>query len=126
MDILIDQFELEETGRFRAVPSADDVVRILYHHWVLNDDYFPEERQRFQLAIMDIFCASTTARAGTVVESSCYLVLLSAVLFRIHACVSLSCLFRKSSEAATMPLCSHQALMHSSCLLCEGLGVGSR
>ena len=46
MDTLIDQFELEETGRFRAVPSADDVIRILYHYWVLNDDYFPEERQR--------------------------------------------------------------------------------
>ena len=44
MDTLIDQFELEETGRFRAVPSADNVIRILYHHWVLNDDYFPEER----------------------------------------------------------------------------------
>jgi hypothetical protein len=72
MDTLIDQFELEETGRFRAVPSADDVIRILYYHWVLNDDYFPEERQRLQLAIMDIFCASTTARAGTVIESSCY------------------------------------------------------
>jgi hypothetical protein len=66
MDILIDQFEVEETGRFRAVPNANDVVTILYHHWVLNDDYFPEERQRLQLAIMDIFCASTTARAGKV------------------------------------------------------------
>jgi hypothetical protein len=82
MDILIDQFELEETGRFRAVPSADDVVRILYHHWVLNDDYFPEERQRLQLAIMDIFCASTTARAGTVVESSCYFGRNEAVEYR--------------------------------------------
>ena len=29
MDTLIDQFELEETGRFRAVPSADDVIHIL-------------------------------------------------------------------------------------------------
>jgi hypothetical protein len=44
MDILIDQFELEETGRFRAIPSTDDIVRILYYYWVLNDDYFPEER----------------------------------------------------------------------------------
>jgi hypothetical protein len=46
MDTLIDQSELEQTGRFRAVPSVDDVIRILYHHWVLNNDYFPEERQR--------------------------------------------------------------------------------
>jgi hypothetical protein len=82
MDILIDQFELEETGRFRAVPNANDVVAILYHHWVLNDDYFPEERQRLQLAIMDIFCASTTARAGTVFESSCYFGQNEAVEYR--------------------------------------------
>jgi hypothetical protein len=72
MDTLIDQFELKETGRFRGVVNADDVVGILYHHWVLSDDYFPEERQRVQLALMNIFCSSITARAGTVVESSCY------------------------------------------------------
>lgn len=82
MDTLIDQFELEGTGRFRAVPSADDVIRILYHHWALNGDYFPEERQRLQLAIMDIFCASTTARAGTVIESSCYFGRNEAVEYR--------------------------------------------
>jgi hypothetical protein len=82
MDTLIDQFELEETGRFRAVPRADDVIRILYHHWVLNNDYFPEERQRLQLAIMDIFCAPTTARAGTIIESSCYFGRNEAVEYR--------------------------------------------
>ena len=70
-DILIDQFELKQTGRFRGVVNADDVVGILYHHWVLGDDYFPEERQRLQLAIMDVSCSSITASAGTVVESSC-------------------------------------------------------
>jgi hypothetical protein len=52
--------------------NADDVLAILYHHWVLCDDYYPEERQRLQHAAMDIFCSSTTARAGTIVESSCY------------------------------------------------------
>jgi len=82
MDTLIDQFELKETGRFRGVVNADDVVSILYHHWVLSDDYFPEERQRVQLAIMNIFCSSTTARAGTVVESSCYFGRNEAVEYR--------------------------------------------
>ena len=72
MDTLIDQFELKQTGRFRGVVNADDVLGILHHHWVLCNDYYPGERQRLQHAIMDIFCASTTARAGTVVESSCY------------------------------------------------------
>jgi hypothetical protein len=82
MDTLIDQFELKETGRFRGAVNADDVVSILYHHWVLSDDYFPEERQRVQLAIMNIFCSSTTARAGTVVESSCYFGRNEAVEYR--------------------------------------------
>jgi hypothetical protein len=46
MDTLIDQFELKQTGRFRGVVNSDDVVAILHHHWVLCDDYYPEERQR--------------------------------------------------------------------------------
>jgi hypothetical protein len=83
IDTLIDQFELKETGQFRGVVSADDVVvGILHHHWVLSDDYLPEERQRVQPAIMSIFCASTTARAGTVVESSCYFGQNEAVEYR--------------------------------------------
>lgn len=68
---MIEQFELKETGRFSGVVNVDDVLGILHHHWVLCNDYYPEERQRLQHAIMGIFCASTTARAGTVVESSC-------------------------------------------------------
>jgi hypothetical protein len=66
MDTLIDLFELEETGRFRGVMDADDVLAILHHRWVLCDDHYPEKRQRPQHAVMDIFCASTTARGGTV------------------------------------------------------------
>src|SRR5271168_2250321 len=82
MDTLIDQFGLKETGRFRGNMNADDVVAILYHHWVLCDDYYPEERQRLQHAAMDIFCSSTTARAGTIVESSCYFGTNEAVEYR--------------------------------------------
>src|SRR5436305_9601545 len=72
MDTLIEQFELRQTGRFRGVVNADDVLAIFHHFWVLSDLYYPEERQRLQHAVMDIFCGSTTARGGTVVESSGY------------------------------------------------------
>jgi hypothetical protein len=51
MDILIDQFELKQIGRFRGVMNADDVIGILHHHWVLCNDYYPEERQRLQHAV---------------------------------------------------------------------------
>jgi hypothetical protein len=81
MDTLIDQFELEETGRFRAVPSADDVVAILS----ITGSYSPEERQRAQLAIMGIFYASTTARAGTIIKSSCYFGRNEAVEYGVQA-----------------------------------------
>jgi hypothetical protein len=82
MDTLIDQFGLEQTGRFRGVVNSDDVLAILHHHWVICNDYYPEERQRLQHAIMDIFCSSTTARAGTIVESSCYFGRNEAVEYR--------------------------------------------
>jgi hypothetical protein len=71
MDVLIGQFELKHTGRFRGAMNADNVVSVL-HRWVLCNDYYPEGRQRLQHAIMNIFCSSTTAGAGTIVESSCY------------------------------------------------------
>jgi hypothetical protein len=72
MNTLIEQFELDETGRFRGSVDADYILAILHHYWVLCNDYYPEERQRLQHAIMDVFCVSTAARAGTVVESRCY------------------------------------------------------
>ena len=53
--------------------DADDVLGALHHHWALSDEYYPDERQRLQHAMMIIFCASTTARGGTIVESSGYL-----------------------------------------------------
>ena len=72
MDTLIPEFGLNETVRFKGNVSSDDVLAILHYHWALCDDFYPDERQRLQHAGMILFCASTTARAGTVVESSGY------------------------------------------------------
>jgi len=52
--------------------NTDNIVAILHHHWVLCDGYYPEEQQRLQHVIMNIFCSSITALAETVVESTCY------------------------------------------------------
>jgi hypothetical protein len=73
MDTLIDQFELNGTGRFRAVMDVNNMLAMLHHHWVLSDEYYLEERQRLQHAIINIFCAFTITRVGTVVESNGYL-----------------------------------------------------
>ena len=72
MGDLIPNYELESTTRFRATANADDILRILHHYWTQCDDWYSSERQRVQHAIMIVFCASTTARAGTVIESSGY------------------------------------------------------
>ncbi|ERF72618.1 hypothetical protein EPUS_05672 [Endocarpon pusillum Z07020] len=62
--------------------NADDVLDILYYYWVLSDEYYPEERQRVQHAALNLFCASTTSRAGTIVESIGYLKQNQAVEYR--------------------------------------------
>lgn len=95
MDTLVDQLELKQIGRFRSVMNADGVIGILYHHWVLCNDYYLEERQQLQYAVMNIFCASTTARAETVIESSCYFGRNKAVEYRDMNCML--------SEAVSIP-----------------------
>lgn len=35
--------------------DADDVLGVLHHHWALSDEYYPDERQRLQYAMMIIF-----------------------------------------------------------------------
>src|SRR2546423_990053 len=52
--------------------NCDDVFALQYHQWAICDDYYPLGRDLLQHSMMNIFCFSTTARAGTVVESSCY------------------------------------------------------
>jgi hypothetical protein len=42
----------------------------------------PKSDSDFQHAVMNVFCASTTARAGTVIESSCYFGRNEAVEYR--------------------------------------------
>ena len=44
MTTLIPEFGLSETAVFKANLNADDILAILHHHWVLCDDFYPEER----------------------------------------------------------------------------------
>jgi hypothetical protein len=72
MDTLIDQFDLQETGRFRGVVETDDILATSYYFWILSDLCYIEERQRIQHIAMDAFRGSTMARGGTVAESRSY------------------------------------------------------
>lgn len=82
MNTLIGEYELDEMGKFRKVLNSDDILELAHHFWVLSDDYYPNERQRLQHWIINVFCGSTTARAGTVVESSGYFGRNEAVEYR--------------------------------------------
>src|ERR1700677_2636995 len=82
MNTLIEEYELDEMGKFRKVLNSDDILELAHHFWVLSDDYYPDVRQRLQHWIINVFCGSTTARAGTVVESSGYFGRNEAVEYR--------------------------------------------
>lgn len=72
MDQLIDEYELSEEGTFRQNMNSDDLLSLSHFFWVINDSAYPLERDRLEHWTSDLFCASTTARAGSVLESSCY------------------------------------------------------
>ncbi|KAK5409142.1 hypothetical protein LTR90_009265 [Exophiala xenobiotica] len=72
MDQLIDEYGYSEEGRLRQNMNSDDLLSLSNFFWVVHTAAYPLERDLLQLWCMILFCASTTARAGTVVESSCY------------------------------------------------------
>lgn len=72
MQDLIPSYGLAETNKFRQNMSADDIFSLGHFFWVLDNSSYPNERLRVEHWVMIMFCASTTARGGTVVESSCY------------------------------------------------------
>jgi hypothetical protein len=69
---LAERYELSGLKQFRGTMDNDDVFAVLYHHWALCTDYYPNERQRLQHALLILLCAGTSSRPGTVVEGSGY------------------------------------------------------
>lgn len=69
---MIPEYELETMAKFKINISSDDIFDLAYHIWVICDEWYPDERQRVNHWILDIFCAITTAREGSAVESSGY------------------------------------------------------
>ena len=70
--VLIKNYNLGLLGKPKDAWGSDAIFELALHFWALNDDWYPTERDRVQHYLMNIFCACTTARAGSVVESSCY------------------------------------------------------
>lgn len=52
--------------------NNDNVLAILYHHWVAYRDYYPTECQRLQHALLILLCTGTSARPGTLTEDGGY------------------------------------------------------
>lgn len=70
---LSDEYELERAGSEQPPFSIDDVLFTTYHLLVWCPITFPTMRSIFQLNTLRKMMTSTTARPGTLIESSGYL-----------------------------------------------------
>ena len=43
---LIDEYGIEETGKFKKVMNSDDILSLAHHFWALYDAYYPDECQQ--------------------------------------------------------------------------------
>lgn len=71
MQTLIPYYELAEMSPEKHNMNSDSILELVLHFWVYNNDWHPNERRRVQHWLVAVFCGSTTARAGSIVESSC-------------------------------------------------------
>ena len=50
--------------------SVDDLLLLLYHHWVLCKQVYPDEEQRVLVAMLFLFAAYTGCRPVSLVDAS--------------------------------------------------------
>lgn len=67
MSALVTDYGLDLYPREKPVLHVDDLHTLLFHHWALDTEVFPDERQRVQLAAIMLTAAYTAARPGSLV-----------------------------------------------------------
>ena len=72
MGTLQKQYNLDKRGDDKPVMNVDDLLHVLHYHWTRSAQFFRVERERVQLALAILFFVYTSARPGTIVESSGY------------------------------------------------------
>ena len=57
----------------KPVIDIEDLLILLYHHYMLSTDYYAHERERIQQSLIILFITSTSTQPATLVEGgSCY------------------------------------------------------
>jgi hypothetical protein len=70
--VLTDEYGLEKTGKLSPVVNVDDLLYLVHHSIAISDESFPTPRQRQQHNTLRKMMTSTSARPGTLLESSGY------------------------------------------------------
>ncbi|KAF2174706.1 hypothetical protein K469DRAFT_685751 [Zopfia rhizophila CBS 207.26] len=68
--ILTKLYRLDTSPPAKPVLSVDDLLLLLYHHWVLDTGAYPDEEQRLLLALLFLFAAYTGCRPCSLVDAS--------------------------------------------------------
>jgi hypothetical protein len=70
---LTDEYELDLGAKTQPSVNIDDLLYTAYHLMAITDTWFPTARCRQQLSTLRKMMTSTSARPGTLVESSGYM-----------------------------------------------------
>ena len=70
---LTDEYDLDLGAKTHPSVNIDDLLFTTYHLMAVSDVHFPTVRCRHQLSMLRKMMISTSARPGTLVESSGYM-----------------------------------------------------
>lgn len=63
-------YKLDTSVRVKPVLSVDDLLLLLFHHWIVDTGVFPDEEQRLLLALLLLFAAYTGCRPCSLLDTS--------------------------------------------------------
>jgi hypothetical protein len=71
-ETLTNEYGLNKTSKFQPTINVDDLLYLTHHLMAVSNEYFPTPRQRQQHNALRKMMTSTSARPGTLLESSGY------------------------------------------------------
>jgi hypothetical protein len=63
-------FDLDDQPGSKPVASSDDLLKVLIHHWAVDESVFPTEDDRLDLATIILFQAYTGCRPAELVDGT--------------------------------------------------------
>jgi len=71
-ETLTNEYGFNKTSKFQLTINVDDLLYLTHHLMAISNEYFPTPRQRQQHNTLRKMMTSTSARPGTLLESSGY------------------------------------------------------